>query len=95
MPLIISPPLFQKYYPNLPATTKRVSGVVTTHNSIQAGALVKLYRRGDGLLLQQTFSNNLGQYSFNVAVDNTEYMIISNHPGRLYNAVIQDMVKAV
>lgn len=58
-----------------------VSGVVTVAGS-PAARLVRLHRRDTGMLMEETWSNDQGQYIFNsVALETEVYVIAFDHTG--------------
>lgn len=74
------------------------SGVVTQGKSgepkLPLKAEVLLYDRMTNKLMQRTWSNNLGAYSFDGVDTGREYYTVAIHPNRTYNAVIQDGLKS-
>ena len=70
------------------------SGIVTQGESGQPKILLKsevlLYDRMTNKLMQRTWSDELGAYSFNGLDAGREYYAVTLHPSRTYNAAIQD-----
>lgn len=70
------------------------SGLVTQGESkLPLKADVMLYDRVTNKLMQRTWSDELGAYSFNGLDAGREYYAVTLHPDRTYNAVIQDGIK--
>ena len=69
-----------------------ISGVVTIEN-VPAARRVRLYDRHSGLLVAETFSTSNGAYTFNNLNSDREYFAVAHDHLRVYNAVIQDMLK--
>lgn len=69
-----------------------ISGVVTIEN-VPAARRVRLYDRHSGLLVAETFSASNGAYTFNNLNSDREYFAVAHDHLRVYNAVIQDMLK--
>lgn len=77
--------------PLLRTTSFVIGGVVKSESIPLSGALVRLFLRENGQLDGQAISRIDGSYEFNVA-DQKERFIISHHPKREFNAVVQDLV---
>lgn len=75
-----------------------LSGLVTQGESgelrLPLKAEVLLYDRMTNNLLQRTWSDNSGAYSFNGLDAGREYYAVTVHPDRTYNAVVQDGLKS-
>lgn len=71
-----------------------IAGAVTKLN-IAFPCLVRIYDRRTGQLMFSNWTDNTGHYSFSGLVKDREYSIIAFDHTRQYNAVVQDMVKAV
>lgn len=69
-----------------------ISGVVTIEN-VPAARRVRLYDRANGLLVAETFSSITGAYSFHNLDGDREYFAVAHDHLRVYNAVVQDMLK--
>lgn len=74
------------------------SGLVTQGKSgepkLPLRAEVLLYDRMTNKLLQRTWSDELGAYSFSGLDAGREYYAVTLHPNRTYNAAIQDGLKS-
>lgn len=74
------------------------SGTVTQGESgqpkIPLKAEVLLYDRMTNKLMQRTWSDESGAYSFNGLDAGREYYAVTLHPSRTYNAAIQDGLKS-
>ena len=68
-----------------------IIGTVKQKN-IPYQAIVQLYERGTGILIDQKPSDADGGYRFSNLSKNYEYMLVAKDIQRIYNAVIQDMV---
>lgn len=69
-----------------------ISGTVTIEN-VPAARRVRLYDRHSGLLVAETFSSVTGAYSFHNLDGDREYFAVAHDHLRVYNAVVQDMLK--
>lgn len=74
------------------------SGLVTQGESGEPKTPLKaevlLYDRVTNKLMQRTWSDELGAYSFNGLDAGREYYAVTLHPSRAYNAAIQDGLKS-
>lgn len=65
---------------------------VTTIENIPGARQVRLYDKSTGQLVNQTFSNAVGQYIFNNVDATREYFVVAHDHLRVYNGVISDML---
>lgn len=65
---------------------------ITTIENIPGARQVRLYDKATGQLVNQTFSNAVGQYIFNNVDATREYFVVAHDHLRVYNGVISDML---
>lgn len=88
----ISPPIVRGWKNIYTGGGGTIQGIVTIEN-IPGSRQVRLFDKQTGALVGETWSAPTGHYEFNNLLEGKEYFVVAHDHLRVYNGVIQDMLK--